>query len=175
MRQALLGAAVEVFAAKGYDNAGLRDIALKAGGDARLIGRYFGSKESLFAEAVDAAYEKRKPISAETAHDVAKSLLAGKDDQQHQALLLTLRSASNERAAMIMRERIESDYQRDVAAGLTGTDAKGRAALLISICAGVQLLRNVLHDSALTEAAADDLVPYLEAALRAIAAPGSAS
>ena len=47
-----------LFTALGYDGAGMREIASAAGVDARLIGRYFGSKEGLFAEVVDASYEK---------------------------------------------------------------------------------------------------------------------
>jgi hypothetical protein len=71
----------------------------------------------------------------------------------------------------MMRDCLERHYQRDLAAALDGPDAVGRAALVISICAGVQLQRDVLHDTALTNRAASRPAPYLEAALRAIAAP----
>jgi hypothetical protein len=67
----------------------------------------------------------------------------------------------------MMRDCLERHYQRDLAAALDGPDAVGRAALLISMCAGVQLQR----DTALTNRAASRLAPYLEAALRAIAVP----
>jgi len=57
-REAVLLAAREVFTRLGYDRAGIREIAAGAGIDARLIGRYFGSKEKLFAEVVDIVFEK---------------------------------------------------------------------------------------------------------------------
>ena len=48
-RQAILDAAADAFCRRGYDGAGTRDIAGAAGVDPRLITRYFGSKEGLFA------------------------------------------------------------------------------------------------------------------------------
>jgi len=49
---------------------------------------------------------------------------------------LQLRSAANPRAAAIMRDSIERNYQRRLADALPGTDTASRAALLIAICAG---------------------------------------
>jgi hypothetical protein len=83
--------------------------------------------------------------------------------------MLTLRSASNARAAEIMRDHLERDYQRRLAEGLPGADVVGRAALLIAVCAGVRLMRNVLHNSALPAADAARLAPHLEAALDVLA------
>lgn len=47
----------------------------------------------------------------------------------------------------------------------------GRAALLIAVCSGVQLMRDVIGNSELAGDGVDELVPYLEAALDAISAP----
>src|SRR3954463_3784932 len=51
-RAAILAAGKSHFARSGYEGAYLRDIAADAGVDAALINRYFGGKESLFAEAL---------------------------------------------------------------------------------------------------------------------------
>src|SRR5688500_17485592 len=51
-RAAILGAARERFAADGYERATIRAIATQAGIDPALVMRYFGSKEGLFADAV---------------------------------------------------------------------------------------------------------------------------
>ena len=59
-RQAILDAAFAAFTRFGYDGVGVRDIAQSAGVTAMLINRYFGSKEQLFAEAVDVAFEPRR-------------------------------------------------------------------------------------------------------------------
>ncbi|HEX4225530.1 MAG TPA: TetR family transcriptional regulator [Pseudonocardiaceae bacterium] len=44
------------FTASGYDGVGVREIAAGAGVTAMLVNRYFGSKEQLFAEAVDTSF-----------------------------------------------------------------------------------------------------------------------
>jgi hypothetical protein len=59
---------------------------------------------------------------------------------------------------------------------LPGTDTTGRAALLIAICAGVILDRLLLGHSELNSPATERLIPYLQAALDAVAkAPEQAS
>ena len=68
-----------------------------------------------------------------------------------------------------MRDHLEANYQRQLADALPGDGRGARAALLISVCAGVQLLRNVLRDSELRAADVDRLAPHLEAALDVIA------
>src|SRR4051794_23640348 len=51
-REAILAAARDQFAAKGYHGAALRTIAAAAGVDAGLIRHFFGSKDDLFAATV---------------------------------------------------------------------------------------------------------------------------
>ena len=58
-RSAILEAATRRFAFEGYQNAGVREIAADAGVDAAMVNRYFGSKEGLFAEVVECAFEIR--------------------------------------------------------------------------------------------------------------------
>jgi AcrR family transcriptional regulator len=166
-RQKILDAAHEQFCLKGFDGAGTREIAQAVGVDARLITRYFGSKEKLFTEVVTLAYQKPLLMAPGKNRAVALALLADAP-LALDGLLLTLRSASNQRAAEIMREHLELHYQSRIADDLSGPDAMARAALLISICAGVQLMRNVLNDSALQNVDIDTLADYLEAALDAI-------
>ncbi|GAA1843041.1 TetR/AcrR family transcriptional regulator [Asanoa iriomotensis] len=166
-RRAILDAAADLFCRSGYDGAGTRDIARAAGVDARLITRYFGSKEQLFAEVVDELFAKTLLMTPEHTAEAATELLTAAPPARD-GMILTLRSAANPRAAEIMREHVERHYQRELAEGLPGADDRaGRAALLIAICAGVQLMRNVLHDEALTDAR--HLAPYLRKALDAVA------
>ncbi|MDA0165339.1 TetR/AcrR family transcriptional regulator [Solirubrobacter ginsenosidimutans] len=169
-REAVLIAAREVFAEFGYDGAGTREIAAAAGVDARLIGRYFGSKEGLFTEVVERAFEKTLLLGPGHNHEAARALLSDHGDGPADGLLIALRSASNERAAAIMRAHLEANYHRAVTDGLAGPHAAGRALLLIAVCSGVQLMRDVLGHSGLSDDDAGELVPYLEAALDAIVA-----
>ena len=168
-RAAILAAAREVFTERGYDGAGVRDIARAAGADARLITRYFGSKEGLFAEVVELEYEKSMMMTPDLNADAARILLTDPDEHAHRGLLLTLRSAANPQAATIMRESIERNYQRRLADALPGEDATGRSALLIAICSGVLLGRMVLGHTALNSEDTEKLIPLLHAALDAVA------
>ncbi|MFD4669693.1 TetR/AcrR family transcriptional regulator [Lentzea sp. NPDC058450] len=159
----ILDAAITAFAGNGYDGASTRDIGRDAGVDPRLITRYFGSKEALFARAVEETY--RHPLMMVPGQNrvVAKALLDDAPLDQAKGLLLTIRSAGNERAVEIMRGHLERHYQRDLAGALPGADAVGRAALLIAVCTGVQMQRNVLRNQALRNT--DELVDLLAGAL----------
>ncbi|MFF2521401.1 helix-turn-helix domain-containing protein [Streptomyces liangshanensis] len=168
-RASILLAAREVFTRLGYDGAGVREIARAADVDTRLIGRYFGSKEGLFAEVVDLAYQKSLMMTPDVTDEAARALLTGEDEAASDGLLLTLRSASNARAAAIMRASIEGDYQRKLADALPGADADARAALLVSICSGVLLSRMLLGNTLMNGPDVEELVPYLRAALDAVA------
>jgi AcrR family transcriptional regulator len=167
-RGAILESATEAFCRAGYDGAGTREIARAAGVDPRLITRYFGSKEHLFAEVVDVMYRKPLLMAPGQNGPVAAALLADAP-RELDGLLLTLRSAANPRAAEIMRAHLEANYQLHLTEALPGDDTRARAALLISICAGVQLMRNVLRNSALRDGDTARVVPHLEAALDVIA------
>ncbi|MGW4486927.1 TetR/AcrR family transcriptional regulator [Amycolatopsis sp. NPDC004368] len=172
-RAAILNAARKAFTERGYDGAGVREIAGAADVDARLIGKYFGSKEGLFAEVVEVAFEKSMMMTPETNAEAAKALMTGDDRHASDGMLLTLRSVANPRAAAIMRESLERNYQTRLADALPGEDATGRAAVLIAICAGMLLNRMLLGSTVLTGPDAEGLTPYLHAALDAVAkSPG---
>ncbi|GGJ79330.1 TetR family transcriptional regulator [Streptomyces camponoticapitis] len=168
-RASILRAARDAFTRLGYDGAGVREIARAADVDTRLISRYFGSKEGLFAEVVDLAYEKSLMMTPELNADAAHALLIETDQGAVDGLLLTLRSASNARAAAIMRDSIERNYQTRLAEALPGTDTMARSALLVALCSGVLLTRTLLGSTALNDAQVERMVPYLRAALDAVA------
>ena len=72
-----------------------------------------------------------------------------------------LRSASSERAARIGRKLIESHHQKRIAAALGGKLAPQRAAVMLALIAGFQLMRQVLELPALAKADAKSLVKVL--------------
>jgi hypothetical protein len=118
---------------------------------------------------VDLTYEKSLMITPELNAEAARALLTGPDQSAVDGMLLTLRSAANPRAAAIMRDSIERNYQRRLADALPGIDTTPRAALLIAICAGVTLDRMLLGHTELNGPGAEALIPYLRAALDAVA------
>src|SRR3546814_17329514 len=58
-QQAILHAAQQIFAEKGFAAATVRDITARAGVNPSLVSRYFGGKLKLFEAALDAALDAR--------------------------------------------------------------------------------------------------------------------
>ncbi len=161
-RGAILRSAVIAFGRLGYDGAGVREIAKGAKVTAMLVNRYFGSKEQLFAEAVDAALANKGALADDLtqrdgaletlAHDVAAGLVARTEPGEAplDGFALMLRSASNERAAAILRAKLRTHFDRPLAALLPGARATERAALFLSVIAGFRILRQIVGTRALT-------------------------
>jgi len=151
-REAILISARRAFARAGYDGAGVREIAAGAGVTAMLVNRYFGSKEQLFAEVVAETMAKPTILTLETLNsptigeDIASALIditkAGATPLD--GFLIMLHSASSKRAAEIGRDQIENHYQRVLTASLAGDLAAQRAALMLSLIAGVQVMRQMI-------------------------------
>jgi AcrR family transcriptional regulator len=161
-RAAILASALRAFARHGYDGVGVRDIARDAGVTAMLVNRYFGSKEQLFAEVVDSAFAPPVVIGNDPdtlAHDAAHNLIArtAPDAEQLGPFLIMLRSVSNPRAAEIVREGIGRHVGRRLAAQLPEPGQQIRTELMLSVIAGVWLMRLVIETPALNQADPDAL------------------
>src|SRR3954454_9723820 len=107
-RAAILDAARERFAADGYERATVRAIAADAGIDPSMVIRYYGSKEGLFAAAVD--LDLRLPDIASLPSDQAGETLVRhffelwEGEGPGEVLTVLLRSAvTNDGAAERMR------------------------------------------------------------------------
>ncbi|MDF3307987.1 TetR family transcriptional regulator [Rhodococcus sp. T2V] len=177
-REAILRSAVIAFTRHGYDGVGVREIAQSAGVTAMLVNRYFGSKEQLFTEAVDTAFAPRTVLSdnpATLAGDVAARLVerTAPESEHLDPFLLMLRSASNPRAAEIVRAGVERHAGRYLSELLEGPDADERAMLAHSVIAGFWLMRKMLGSTALVTADPDELTRRLEALLVIALSPSS--
>jgi AcrR family transcriptional regulator len=156
-REAILHSALAAFSRHGYDGIGVREIAEAAGVTGVLVNRYFGSKEELFAAAVELAFADNSWFEGEPT-TLAKRLTAAvmtKSDahvEPNEALLLLLRSAPNPRAAEILRESIARQFERPLRASLRGPKASERAAMILALIAGILLMRQVIGSKALTDA-----------------------
>jgi AcrR family transcriptional regulator len=159
-REAILASALRAFVRAGYDGAGVREIASGAGVTAMLVNRYFGSKERLFAEVVAHTMEAPNIITAKItnsrtfAKDIAAALV-GKTKPGAAPLdgfLIMLRSVSNERAAAIWRKQVESHHHKELTCALGGRLPAERAALILALITGFQVLRQMIGISALAEA-----------------------
>jgi AcrR family transcriptional regulator len=156
-RAAILASARRAFAESGYDGVGVRDIAHAAGVTAMLVNRYFGSKEQLFAEVV--ADTMATPtiltdhiLSAPNPGEAIAGALVDLTSPGATPLdgfLILFHSASSKRAAEIGREQIELHHQKTMTAALSGDLAPERAAIVLSLVAGVQVMRQMIGLSAL--------------------------
>ncbi|MGW3498738.1 TetR/AcrR family transcriptional regulator [Streptomyces sp. NPDC001020] len=172
-REAILAAAVVEFTEHGYARAGVRQIAERAGVTAMMINRYFGSKEGLFAEAVDRSFgpptivgDERQGLTRAIAHTLAER--TGPGAERLDPFLLTLRSASDPEAADIVRRSIETHVGARLAGLLDGPEADVRAQLGLALAAGTWLLRAVIGTGALAAADNDRLADLLADMLQPI-------
>jgi AcrR family transcriptional regulator len=153
-RDAILHSALVAFTRHGYDGVGVREIAGAAGVTAMLVNRYFGSKEQLFAEVVEVAFAERTLIADDAGRmsRFAAAALVAAEPRSVDGFLLMLRSVANPKATEILRAAIDVHFQRPLEALLPGAERQERAALLLSVLAGVQLMQQVMGSPALTTA-----------------------
>jgi TetR/AcrR family transcriptional regulator, regulator of cefoperazone and chloramphenicol sensitivity len=86
-RRRILDAALELFAAEGYDGASTRLLAERAGVNLPAIQYYFGSKEGLYRAVIDSIIEHTEAVMAPLATRV-KAALAGPDTPREELLEL---------------------------------------------------------------------------------------
>jgi AcrR family transcriptional regulator len=175
-RDAILAAARERFSEQGYDRVRMRDVAAEAGVDVALVNYHFGSKDGLFA----AALEMPTPMAALMADvleqggidDFAERFLrrvleVWDDPQTGGALVALVRSAmSHPPAAEQLRAFVQAELLARVAGRLQGPDANARAALFGSQLIGLLLYRHVLHVEPVASMARGELVRRAAPALQ---------
>jgi AcrR family transcriptional regulator len=172
-RDSILKSAIRNFARAGYDGVGVREIASDAGVTAMMVNRYFGSKEQLFAQAVETSFAVPAVIAANSeslAHDAATALVArtNPDAEPLEPFLIMLRSVSNPRAVEIVREGIERHVGRRLARQLPESGRQIRNEVMLSVISGILLMRRAISTRALNEADADQLERLLEKVFTAI-------
>lgn len=173
-RLAILASARAAFARAGYDGVGLREIAAGAGVTAVLVNRYFGSKEQLFAEVAADTMATSHILtpqivgSANIGNAMAAALigLTETDATPLDGFMIMLRSASSEAAAQIGREQIEAHAHKTLTGLLKGELAAERAAVILSLIAGFQAMRQMIGLTALADAQPQALVKVLGPAIQ---------
>ncbi|MDR1395640.1 MAG: TetR/AcrR family transcriptional regulator [Deltaproteobacteria bacterium] len=173
-RRAVLESARLAFTQSGCD-AGVREIAEKAGVTAMLVNRYFGSKENLFSEAVEMTLSapgiitqevlRKSPKAEILCHDISSALveMTAPNVTPLDGFLIMLRSAGSKRAIGILREKFETHFSQPLAELLPEKNRQERSALFLAVIAGFQLMRQIIELPALTEAEPNDLTKFLEA------------
>ena len=150
-RERILDAAIERFSKNSYNETGLRDIAAAAGVDVAYVHRSFGSKKSLFAEAVRTAVQPRELFTG-PAEDLPRLLardLLGHRGRRLQGIDIIVRSMTSREAGPIVREFM----MRECIGPLSETldDDATKAAVVGAMVTGVAILRNVISLDLLRE------------------------
>src|SRR3954447_25937465 len=171
----ILQEARRLFAEEGYERATIRAVAGRTGVDPALVMQYFGSKEGLFAVAMQGAHgggtartASREEIPSAVLHDVVAKF---EDTVDREAAVALLRNfLTHPEANRIMRDEVMCKITAKMAGTIGGCDAQLKAALLMACVAGVGLARYLLEIPGLAEAAREDVPRLTEPAARGILA-----
>ncbi|MET9348123.1 TetR family transcriptional regulator [Streptomyces termitum] len=153
-RERILEAAREQFAERGYDKTSVRGIAKAAGVDPALVHHYFGTKDEVFAAAIEVSFEPALVVPAllDGPRDAVGERLARffvgiwENPATRAPLLAVIRSAvTHEAAAKVLRGFVLRRLLERVADGLAVPDPKFRAELAASQMMGIVLLRYVIR------------------------------
>ncbi|WP_269446687.1 TetR family transcriptional regulator [Blastococcus saxobsidens] len=167
-RDAVLAAAREAFAARGFDGATIRQIAGAAEVDPALVHHYFGSKDQLFLAAIEAPADPADFLPEVLAggrdqlgENVVRMLLRVWDGPARSAGLALVRSAvGNEWTAKLLREFLVTQVLRRVVGtlDLPAHERAARGALVAGQLVGVVITRYVLRLEPLASASPESLV-----------------
>lgn len=170
-REAILTAAREAFADRGFDAASIRSIAATAGVDPALVHHYFGSKDQLFLDAMRAPFDPGVVLAAALAEGpdgagerLIRTMLRVWDSAAGGAVAAIVRSAvSNEMFARMMREFVVHRILKRIAkdAGLDPAEAPVRTGLVATQISGLIMVRYIVKIEPLASAHPESIVALI--------------
>ncbi|MFZ3597975.1 helix-turn-helix domain-containing protein [Streptomyces sp. BH104] len=166
-RDALLRAATELFSERGYDRTTIREIGERAGVDAALISRYFGSKALLYVEVLHAEHGDSVPDDLLTGPRLREVAQRAERRGPVPLLRVAVQSSSDQAAQDAARAALQARLVEPLRARFIreGRDRPGlRADVLVASVAGVLLAR---HSGAFDDLADADLDAVVDVLLEA--------
>ncbi|MEO3748278.1 TetR family transcriptional regulator [Plantactinospora sp. B5E13] len=167
-REAILAAARDTFAERGFDGASIRAIATSAGVDPALVHHYFGTKEQLFRATINIPFDPDELIPQIAAGDVTRAgerlirtFLRVWDSPAGTAGAALMRSAvNNEWTARLLREFVVTQIFRRATSLLEIDPAEAplRTSLVGSQLVGLAMARYILRLEPLASASPDVVV-----------------
>ncbi|MDJ0345308.1 TetR family transcriptional regulator [Streptomyces sp. H10-C2] len=174
-RDRILSAARDEFSARGYDKTSVRSIAKAADVDPALVHHYFGTKEQVFAAAIELSFEPALSVPDVVAggpdgigERLTRYFLGVWESPATRAPLLTvIRSAlTNETAAAVLRGFLLRRLLERIASDLRVPDPKLRAELAASQMVGIAILRYVIKVEPLASAEVEDVIALVAPTLQ---------
>ena len=167
-RQAILAAARELFADKGFDHTSIRTIAAAAGVDPALVHHYFGTKDQLFLACIEAPINPAEVVGAvltaprdQLGIHLVRVVLNVWESPAGAAAVALLRSAMNNQwTARLLREFLTTQILRQVVGhlGLDDRQAETRTALAATQVLGLVVGRYILRLEPIASALPEQLV-----------------
>ncbi|MDI3418391.1 TetR/AcrR family transcriptional regulator [Streptomyces luteolus] len=174
-RERILEAARAEFAARGYDKTSVRGIAKVAGVDAALVHHYFGSKDEVFAAAIEVSFEPAlvvPAVLAEGPEQVGERLArfffgVWENPATRAPLLAVIRSAvTHEAAAKALRTFVLRRLLERVADDLDVPEPKFRAELAASHLVGIAFVRYVIKVEPLASVDQEEIIALVAPTLQ---------
>ncbi len=176
-RARMLEAARALFAEQGYESATVREIAARAGVDAALVIRYFGSKEALFTRAAEIRLDLPDLAAlnpAAVGEALVRRFLAIWEDGAGGLPVILRSAASNEEAAALLRAVFGRQVMPALARLVGEARAPACAALVSSQLLGLAFCRYVLKLPPLVAMEREALVRHVAPTIqRYLIEPGS--
>ncbi|MFC4611804.1 TetR family transcriptional regulator [Streptomyces maoxianensis] len=174
-RERILKAARTEFAERGYDKTTVRGIAKAADVDPALVHHYFGTKDEVFAAAIEVSFEPAMVIPeilGQGAEGIGERLArffigVWENPATRAPLLAILRSAlTHEAAAKVLRSFVLRRLLERIAGDLDVPDPKFRAELAASHMIGIAILRYVIQVEPLASADPEEIVAMVAPTLQ---------
>ncbi|WP_432977037.1 TetR family transcriptional regulator [Dactylosporangium sp. CA-233914] len=167
-REAILTAAREAFAERGFDGASIRQIATSAGVDPALVHHYFGAKDQLFLATMDAPINPAEvlpkifePGLEGVGERLVRTFLGVWDSPAGTPAVALVRSAmQHDWSARMLREFLVTQILRRAtrALDLDPAEAPRRTALVGSQMIGLAMMRYILKLEPLASMPQEDVV-----------------
>ena len=165
----ILDAATQVFFAAGYERATIRAVASAAGVDPGLVMHYYGSKQELFRQVIDAAPVGEVSAAPGQAAEQILAALAERLANEPVASLALLRSMLTTPEAATAASAAIARYQAQIAAAIPADDAGLRAAIISAITLGVMVSRHLIKSDDLASADPAEVISLLRPGMLALA------
>ncbi|MFC8277160.1 TetR family transcriptional regulator [Streptomyces sp. NPDC057271] len=174
-RERILEAARAQFAERGYDKTSVRGIAKAADVDPALVHHYFGTKDEVFAAAIEVSFEPAAVLPAilggpldGIGERLARYFIGVWENPVSRApLLAIIRSAlTHEAAAKVLRGFVLRRLLERIAADLDVPDPKFRAELAASHMIGIAILRYVIKVEPMASADPEEIVAHVAPTLQ---------
>ncbi|MER5963695.1 TetR family transcriptional regulator [Streptomyces sp. NPDC002057] len=174
-RERILEAARAQFAERGYDKTSMRAVAKAAGVDPALVHHYFGTKDEVFAAAIEVSFEPATVIPAivggprETIGERLARFFIGvwENPVSRAPLLAVVRSAlTHEAAAKVLRTFVLRRLLERIADELDVPDPKFRAELAASHMIGIAIMRYVIQVEPMASADPEEIVAMVAPTLQ---------